>query len=231
VPPCQGGCREFESLLPLQLEVNKNLSSSFEVGFFNLVLFRVESGMYSDFDFEILKDPNFKEDSVREELIAPLLKALGYSSSGDAKIIRSKALDHPFVYIGTKSNHVKIIPDYLLKIREDHCWVLDAKAPSENIQNGKNVEQAYSYAIHPEVRASIYALCNGYELTAFHISKIKPILTIKLDKIDSQINAIQKLLSPQTFNNFKASDYNPDYGLHILKLGFSENILIPAILA
>jgi hypothetical protein len=39
--------------------------------------------MFTDFDFEILDDPDFKEDAVREELILPLIKRLGYSVTGD----------------------------------------------------------------------------------------------------------------------------------------------------
>ena len=45
-----------------------------------------------DFDFKLLDDPDFKEDSVREEIILPLLKYLGYSASGQNRIVRSKSL-------------------------------------------------------------------------------------------------------------------------------------------
>jgi hypothetical protein len=37
--------------------------------------------IYENFDWTLLKTSGFKEDSVREELIAPLLKMLGYSAS------------------------------------------------------------------------------------------------------------------------------------------------------
>ncbi len=42
------------------------------------------------FDFNLVDSPGFKEDSVREEIIHPLLKALGYAASGPNQIIRSK---------------------------------------------------------------------------------------------------------------------------------------------
>jgi len=54
----------------------------------------------------VLDNPNFKEDSVREELITPLLKKLGYSVKGKNLIIRSKGLLHPYVYIGSKLHDV-----------------------------------------------------------------------------------------------------------------------------
>jgi hypothetical protein len=70
--------------------------------------------LFSDFDFELLKSPEFKEDSVREELILPILKALGYSVHGQYKIIRSKKLRHPFVSVGSKEVPLTNFPDYLL---------------------------------------------------------------------------------------------------------------------
>lgn len=36
-------------------------------------------GFFSQFDFHALDDPDFREDSVREALIVPLLKELGFS--------------------------------------------------------------------------------------------------------------------------------------------------------
>jgi hypothetical protein len=38
--------------------------------------------LFEKFDFTILDDANFKEDSVREEIIVPILTKLGYSASG-----------------------------------------------------------------------------------------------------------------------------------------------------
>jgi hypothetical protein len=56
---------------------------------------------FGDFDFSLLDNPEFGEDAVREELVAPLLRALGYSASPPYQIIRSRKLEHPFVYFGT----------------------------------------------------------------------------------------------------------------------------------
>lgn len=179
--------------------------------------------MFDNFDFTLLDDPQFKEDSVREELISPLLKALGYSASGPYKIFRSKSLTHPFVYIGTKKNEVKIIPDYFISVNDEHRWVLDAKAPWENILSGKNVEQAFSYAIHPDVRAFKYALCNGHMLVVFDVRKIEPILTIKLENISAHLKDLEKTLSPTSFIDPSLLNYKPDFGLYLLKLGLSDN--------
>jgi hypothetical protein len=73
--------------------------------------------IFSNIDFSSLKNNiDFKEDSVREVIILPLLKTL-----------------------------------YLLKIENNYAWVLDAKAPNENIKDGEHIEQVYNYASHPEV--------------------------------------------------------------------------------
>jgi len=37
--------------------------------------------MFQEFDFKLLNNSDFKEDSVREALIMPILKKLGYSHS------------------------------------------------------------------------------------------------------------------------------------------------------
>jgi len=119
--------------------------------------------MFEDFDFTILEDPEFKEDSVREELVLPLIKALDYNITGDSRVVRSRGLIHPYVALGSKQRKVSIIPDYLFLSENKPYWVLDAKSPTEDVIKSKHVEQAYSYAIHPEVRAELFALCNGKE--------------------------------------------------------------------
>lgn len=179
--------------------------------------------MFKDFDFGILDSPDFKEDSVREEIIIPILRSLGYSASGTNRVIRSKSLAHPYVHIGTKKHTVKIIPDYLIKAGEEFCWVLDAKSPREDIQSGKNVEQAFSYAIHPEIRAFRYALCNGRELVVFDVNKIEPQLYVKMEEVEDRFHEVERLLSPIAFTNPFLLTFKPDFGLHMLKLGMAPN--------
>lgn len=108
--------------------------------------------IFPDFDFALLDSPDFKEDSVREELILPMLKTLGYSATGTNKIVRSKNVSHPFVQTGSGKHQLTSIPDYLFEVDGKYAWVLDAKAPNEDLKTGKNVEQTYFYAIHPDIR-------------------------------------------------------------------------------
>lgn len=178
----------------------------------------------SHFDFSLLRDREFKEDSVREEIISPLLKYLGYSASPPNKIIRSRSLIHPFVQIGTRRNEVKIIPDYLLEISGKPEWILDAKGPKEQIHKGVNVEQAFSYAIHPDVRAFTYALCNGHNLVAFSINRSHPVLDIPLQDLAKHLDRLKQTLSPMAFIDPARLKYKPDFGLYCHKLGINGSV-------
>jgi DNA modification methylase len=159
----------------------------------------MSNNLFSDFDFSSLDSPNFKEDSVREDLIMPMLKELGYSSQSENKIIRSKKVRHPFVTVGAKELPLTNFPDYLLEVDGKYAWVIDAKAPNEDIKTGKNVEQAYFYAIHPEIRVPTYALCNGREFIAFDIHG-ETLIYFSLSEIEKHWHKLQDLLSPSAFD-------------------------------
>jgi hypothetical protein len=175
--------------------------------------------MFDNFDFNVLKDPDFKEDSVREELIVPIVKALGYSSSGSAKVVRSKSLISPLVAIGSTQRKVSIIPDYLFLSDDKALWILDAKSPSEDIFKSKHVEQAYSYAIHPEVRAQMYALCNGIEFVLYDIRKFEPILHFKLQNIGKYWEPLYRLLNATVQGDPELVNYKLDYGIFMKRIG------------
>lgn len=160
--------------------------------------------LLQNFDFSQLNSPDFKEDSVREVIISPLLHNLGYSA---AQIIRSKSLQHPFLKVGSKKRPITLIPDYLLKIEENFAWVLDAKAPNQLISHGENVEQVYSYAIHPEVRTKFFALCNGREFCLFRVDVAEPILHFKLTELDDFFEKLSNYLSPSSFQSGKTFYY------------------------
>lgn len=181
--------------------------------------------MFSDFDYSILDDPEFKEDSVREELIVPLIKELGYSASGENKVIRSRQLKHPFISIGAERRKISIIPDYLFLSKDKAVWILDAKSPSEEILKSKHCEQAYSYAIHPEVRAKYYALCNGKEFLLFYISQFEPLMHFEMEKINDNLHNLRKILHPDILARREVVEYKPDCGLYFLKSGKKPGFL------
>ncbi len=187
--------------------------------------------MFRDFDPRLLNDPAFKEDAVREVIITPILTRLGYSPSGENRIIRSKTLVHPFIYAGTRKHPVTIIPDYTLINNKMTLLVLDAKSPGENILSRENIQQAYSYAIHPEIKCKHFSLCNGKTLAVFDIDSNIPILKIEFSKFESEWEDIEKYLGPKFLEEPALRRFAPDFGTALVKLGFpiGGNVtLIPA---
>ena len=184
----------------------------------------------SKFDFSTLDDPEFKEDSVREEIIVPILNGLGYSASKPNKIIRSRPLIHPFVSIGSETKKLSIIPDYLMEVNGTLAWVLEAKGPNEPILNSKHVEQAYSYAIHSEIRVPYFALCNGREFVLYHVSKTKPVLHFDIRLLGCCWENLNKILHPDKVS-FCDLSLSKDFGLHLKRLGFHEfkHLIFPGV--
>ncbi|MDR1372417.1 MAG: type I restriction enzyme HsdR N-terminal domain-containing protein [Dysgonamonadaceae bacterium] len=155
--------------------------------------------LFGQTDFNTLADNHdFKEDSVREVIILPILKELGYAQEN---IVRSKTLEHPFLKTGSnKRNPVKLVPDYVLKVENNFAWTLDAKAPNKKIVNDENVGQVYSYAIHPEIRTNYFALCNGIEFSLFRTSNPQqPILFFPIADIETHWETLKMYLSPNSF--------------------------------
>ncbi len=182
------------------------------------------------FDFGVLTDPDFKEDSVREEIISPILKSLGYGVTKPHRTLRSKGLEHPFVSVGSARKKITCIPDYLMEVDDKYAWVLEAKSPNENIISGKHVEQAYSYAIHSEIRVPLFSLCNGKEFVLYHISNDKPLLNFDMIALPNYLESLAKYVAPSNVLN---SDFRlaKDLGLHLKRLGFGEfeSIIFPDV--
>jgi hypothetical protein len=101
------------------------------------------------------------------------------------------------------------------------AWTLEAKAPTESILNTKHVEQAYSYAIHSEIRVQYFALCNGRQFVLYHISKPESVLDFDIRLLANYWENLSKLLSPSTVFDYDI-DFKKDFGLHLKRLGFHE---------
>ena len=124
------------------------------------------------YDIEFAKE--FKEDSVREFIISPLLKELGFklkdSKENKLEIRLSQTLTTATILGSNKKIEAKdlITPDYVLYVdSKPHC-VLDAKALHISIESSSKAErQVFYYAINKEIKASYYALCNGKNFIIF----------------------------------------------------------------
>lgn len=185
--------------------------------------------LFKEFDFNLLESSEFKEDAVREEIVFPILKKLGYSASSNNRIIRSKNLQHPFCYFGTKKEMVNIIPDYTFEINGENKWILDAKRPTENITFGKNVSQAYSYAIHQEIQSEIFCLCNGKEISIFSTKNYEILLHFHIKDLKENWCDLEKILGPEFVQKPFLKDFKLDLGLFIMRTGTENCFFEPMI--
>lgn len=182
--------------------------------------------MFPNFDPTLLNTPEFKEDSVREVIIAPMLNRLGYHPSGEYRVIRSKVLKHPFIQIGTRKHPVNIIPDYTLLHNEEVLLILDAKSPTEDVLDPAHIQQAYSYSIHPDINADHFALCNGKHLAVFNTRISKALLVVGFHEFESRWDEIEKHLGPKYLRQPELREFAPDFGFGLLQMGLSRDAAI-----
>lgn len=163
---------------------------------------------YAAIDFDAIGSrTGFKEDSVREAVIAPLLTALGYR---EEHIRRSHSLKHPFLRTGSKNRPVELIPDYAFFTEGRFAWVLDAKSPDENVFDAGHISQVYSYAAHPEVRAKYFAICNGREFALYNSQgEEAPALEFALADIGRRWTEIWRTLNAARFQSRAEASRHP----------------------
>jgi predicted type IV restriction endonuclease len=113
---------------------------------------------FENYDFRLLN-----EADIREEIIAPFLRYLGYRSGTSANVIREQILKYPKVFLGRKDSkkdpELRGRADYICEVDKSIRWIIEAKPPQGAITSD-DVEQAYTYANHPEIRAVYFCLIN-----------------------------------------------------------------------
>lgn len=141
------------------------------------------------------------ETDVREEILAPLLRMLGYRRGTEAAILTEQTLRYPRSFIGRKKNSDPLLKgraDYILEYKSRWRWVLEAKPGGHDISID-DIEQAYSYAVHPEICAIYYAVSNGERFDVYRSTSAPgqpPILSINLGDLNSEFTRISNVLSP-----------------------------------
>lgn len=154
----------------------------------------------TNFDFTLLDNDDFKEDSVREFIIAPILADLGFVIKNDKspqklELVLSKTLKTQIQIGSNKSIDTDLTPDYLLCVdSKAHC-ILDAKAPKIDISKGSKAQkQALSYMLAFECER--YALCNGRKFVIFNAQGV--VIEVDLsNELDSKFKELQQILTKQ----------------------------------
>ena len=161
--------------------------------------------LFGDIDFKMLVDnPDFKEASVREFIISPILNQLGFTSDN---LILEKSVQ---VQTGSKKQTTAIYADYVLKVDGKHFCVIEAKSPQKNINDKKTVEQAFSYAYHDLVRSPYFALCNGVEFALYtsDMDRTK-LLHFFLEDIEDNWEDLESVLSLYSLQNYITPPHEP----------------------
>ena len=154
----------------------------------------------TNFDFTLLDNDDFKEYSVREFIIAPILADLGFVIKNDKnpqklELVLSKTLKTQIQIGSNKSIDTDLTPDYLLCVdSKAHC-ILDAKAPKIDISKGSKAQkQALSYMLAFECER--YALCNGHKFVIFNAQGV--VIEVDLsNELDSKFKELQQILTKQ----------------------------------
>lgn len=175
--------------------------------------------MFQGITLSSFSDPEFKEDSVRELIVAPILARLELTPHGATRVVRSKTLNHPFIRVGTKQHPVKTVPDYTIVVDGRPVLVLDATGPTQSVRDVGHLQQAYSYAIHPEVRCEEFALCTGAELAVYSVNASEPLLELGFSEYESRWTEIEKFLSPRYLRRPELRRFAPDFGLALQRMG------------
>ncbi|MFN0009324.1 MAG: hypothetical protein ACKVXR_15580 [Planctomycetota bacterium] len=148
----------------------------------------------------------FTESDVREEIIAPLLRSLGYQAGSPANIIREQSLRYPRISLGRK----KPGKDPLLRGRADYIcdasgvrWTIEAKPTTQQLDPDV-VEQAFTYANHPEVRAVMFVVSNGVKMDIYQTDRgpdVPPILSVAYADLEAREQVLRNLLSPDSLHH------------------------------
>jgi len=116
------------------------------------------------------------ETDVREVIVRPLIEGLGYGHDAETRILTEKILRYDRSFLGHK-NPKKDPPfagraDYICEVISFGRWVVEVKSPSKELSQDV-VEQAHTYAMHPEIAASFFLITNGRKFCLYETAKLE----------------------------------------------------------
>ncbi len=153
------------------------------------------------------------ESDVREHILRPLLHDLGWKLGTNANIRTEITLTYNKVFLGRKND--KRDPDlvgradYICDLLGVARWVVEAKSPTHELSRD-DVEQAHTYACHPEVNATYFLLCNGRRFALYQTSYLEdPILSFDYADLELQRANLLTVLSPDALRKRHTSPLSP----------------------
>ena len=133
----------------------------------------------------------YSEADVREEIISPLVQVLGYNKQSYFSIERTKKIQ----LLG-RNNFL----DYSFTLWAENFWLIEAKRPEG--MRGKfsvsGIKQAVGYAVHPEINAALFVLCDGRKFAVFdrEENQRQPMLTVDIANLQQDFDKLRAVLSP-----------------------------------
>ena len=134
-------------------------------------------------DFE-----NMNETDVREEIVRPLISRLGYRHGTEAYVQTEVRLSYGAAFLGRKDPKKDPLlqgrPDYVCGVVAAGRWIIEVKAPGAGIGR-ETVQQAHTYAAHPEIAAYFFIVTSGKLFRLFETGSLdKPLLEWSFAELD-----------------------------------------------
>lgn len=153
-------------------------------------------------EFPVFTFDELGEADVREEIVAPLIRHLGYRSGSEHPVIREQALSYDRLSLVRRKSVDPVLRGraaYICEAGRRVRWVIEAKAPNSPI-DARAREQAWSFANHPEIDGVYFAITNGRE---FHLYRTglgpdsAPVLVLAHERWQQSLQALEVLLRPE----------------------------------
>lgn len=167
------------------------------------------------------------ETDVRETVVRPFLESLGYQHGTQAAIRSEVSLRYDKAFLGRKKpakDPALGKADYVCEAVGYGRWVVEVKAPSRSIDRD-DVEQAHTYAAHPEIAALYFLVTNGREFHLYMTSRLKaPLLSWTYEEIEELHSQICGLLEFEAIKRY-STKVIPDLGRPLAK-GLPSRLVI-----
>ncbi|MCA6123533.1 type I restriction enzyme HsdR N-terminal domain-containing protein [Bradyrhizobium sp. WSM 1704] len=151
--------------------------------------------------FETFNVSAMNETDVREAIVRPLLKALGYSHGTAANIRTEYTLQYDRAFLGRKDRDkdpkLRGRADYICEVIPYGRWIVEVKSPAHELTLD-DAQQARTYAAHPEIAARFYLLTNGREFKIYQTSSpASPLVSWRLEQTNCNFQTVVNLLGPE----------------------------------
>ncbi|WP_081628020.1 type I restriction enzyme HsdR N-terminal domain-containing protein [Sphingobium indicum] len=150
---------------------------------------------------------SMNETDVREAIVRPFLESLGYKHGTQATIRTEIPLRYDKSFLGRKKPAKDAAlgkADYICEAISYGRWVVEFKAPSRNIRQD-DIDQAHTYAAHPEIAALYFLVTNGRDYQLFMTSRLeRPLLRWSYEDIEDLRTQICAILEFDAIKKYAA---------------------------